>query len=132
MRYKFLDHTADLKFQAYGKMLNEVFENSALAITGTLYEKKVKQSKKLKIKAKGRDLEALMLKFLEELLFIYETRGFILGKIKVKISKNEKNLEADLLGEEIKGKTARHYIKAVTYNEMFVKKIKGKFVAQVV
>ena len=32
MKYKFLEHTADIMFEAYGKTLNELFENSALAI----------------------------------------------------------------------------------------------------
>ncbi len=132
MKYKFLPHTADLKFQAYGKNLNEVFENSALVFTSTIYDKKIKLNINKKIKVSGRDNEGLMLRFLEELLFLYETEGFILGKIKVKISKDEKNLDAEVFGEEKKGKTARHYIKAVTYNDMFVKKIGSKYVAQVV
>ena len=31
MKFKFLSHTADIKFQANGKTLNEVFKNSARA-----------------------------------------------------------------------------------------------------
>ena len=31
MKYKYLDHTADAKFQAFGKSLEEAFENAALA-----------------------------------------------------------------------------------------------------
>jgi SHS2 domain-containing protein len=32
---RFLEHTADTKFRAYGKNLNEVFENAALAFSET-------------------------------------------------------------------------------------------------
>src|SRR3989344_2162752 len=132
MKFKFLPHTADLKFEAYGKTLGEVFENSALALTNSLSEKKIKPVEKKKIKIKGRDLEALMFRFLEELLFLYEMKGFLISKAKVKISKDNKKLEADLDGEEKMEKTARHYIKAITYHDMFVKKIGKTWVAQIV
>lgn len=132
MKYKFIPHTADLKFQAYGKTLNSVFENSALALTSHLHEKKINPKKREFFLIKGVDLEALMFRFLEEILFLFETKRFLASKIKVKVAKDAKSLEVELHGEINKNKTARHYIKAVTYNDMFVKKIKGQFVAQVV
>ncbi len=36
MRFKYLDHTADVKFQAYGKDLTEAFENAVLATTNVI------------------------------------------------------------------------------------------------
>jgi len=132
MKYKFLPHTADIKFRAYGKTLNEVFENSALALNSAFYEGKVKALEKKKIKVKGRDLESLMFRFLEELLFLYETENFLTSKIKVKVSKDNKLLEAETFGEKPKSPKGRGDIKAVTYNDMFVKKIKDKWISQVV
>ena len=38
-RFKFLEHTADVKFQAFGNNLEEVFENSALRIGIRLHNK---------------------------------------------------------------------------------------------
>ena len=32
-KYEFLDHTADAKFRAYGKNLEQAFTNAALALT---------------------------------------------------------------------------------------------------
>src|SRR3989344_353579 len=132
MKYKFLPHTADLKFKAEGKTLNEVFENSALALTSALHEGNVKGKIRKSFKIEGYDLEAMMFRFLEEILFLFETKGFLLSKTKVKIDKERKSLEVELIGEEKKGKTARHYIKAVTYNEMFVKKVGKDWISQVV
>lgn len=132
MKYKFIEHTADLKFQAFGKTVNEVFENSALALTSHLHQYKIKPTVRETFKIEGVDLEAIMFRFLEEILFLFETEGFLMANAKVKISKDKKSLDVELLGEKVKEKTARHYIKAVTYNDMFVKKIKNQFVAQVV
>ena len=45
-KYKFLEHTADLKVQAFGKTLEEVFINSALAMKQAIAEDiKVKAQK---------------------------------------------------------------------------------------
>lgn len=131
MKFKFLSHTADVKFQAFGKTLNEVFENSGLALINVFYERKIKNLKSKKFKVKGKDLESLMYNFLEELLFLIET-GFLPSRIKVKINKDEKSLIAELAGDAIKNYKVRPDVKAITYNDMFVKKIKDKWISQVV
>ena len=132
--FKFLEHTADIKFQAFGKSLNECFENSALAMIYSQYDGKIKERIKKKIKVKGKDLENLLYNFLEEILFLIDTKEFLISKIKIKISKDKKNLEASLIGDEIKNYKLTWEVKAVTYNEMFVKHdLKNKkWVAQAV
>ena len=39
MKYKFLEHTADVKFRAYGNGLEEAFSNAALALKQTILGK---------------------------------------------------------------------------------------------
>ena len=43
--YKFIDHTADVMFEAYGSDLNELFENSGLALQELQVELKNVKSK---------------------------------------------------------------------------------------
>jgi SHS2 domain-containing protein len=131
--FKFLPHTADIKFQAYGKSLKEVFKNSAEAVFNSMYSGKVKSKDKIIIKIKGNDLESLMYNFLEEFLFLIDSKNFFLSKIKI-ISLDEKKFElkAEIYGDNVKNYKLNHDFKAVTYNEMFVKKIKGIWTAQVV
>lgn len=131
MKFKFFEHTADIKFRAFGQTLNEVFRNSALAFSNSMTEEKVKEKIVKKIKVSGRDKEALLYNFLEELAYLVDAKDFIISKVK-KISIKENKLEAELVGDKLKGYDIKVHIKAVTYNEMFVKKIKDKFVAQVV
>jgi len=53
MQYKFLPHTADAKFQAFGKTLEEAFKNAAYAMTDIITNhKKVKAKVKETIKIK--------------------------------------------------------------------------------
>ncbi len=126
-----MPHTADVKFQAYGKTLEEAFENSALALINRICDKKIKSVRKIKFKVKGKDLEALMYNFLEEFLYLIDSERFLASKIKVKI-KNKKEIETEVWGDNLKNYALDIHVKAVTYNEMYVKKQGDKWVAQVV
>jgi SHS2 domain-containing protein len=133
VKYKFLDHTADIKFQAYGKTIEEAFENSALAMLSDIYGKKVKETKKIKIKVKGGDFEGLLYNFLEEFLFLLDSKGFLACKVKkIKIDKKNFKLEAELFGDDAKNYGFTNTVKAITYNDMFVKNNNRKWVIQVV
>lgn len=132
MKFKFLEHTADIKFQAQGATIAKVFENSALALIKSMYDGKVKSKKKVKFKVEGKDLESLLYNFLEEFLFLFEAKGFLTSKIKVKISKDKKSLSAEVEGDDAKNYNIHTHIKAITYNEMFVKHHGKSWICQVV
>lgn len=131
VRFKFLKHTADIKFQAFGKTLEEVFENSALAMFKSMSDDSVKGKVVKKLEAKGHDNESLLYDFLEELLVLFDGENFILSKVKnLKIKDNK--VDAEVIGDDAGNYDIKNDIKAVTYNDMFVKKEKGEWVAQVV
>jgi len=137
MKYKFLEHTADIKFQAFGKTIEKAFENSAYALQEVITEKiKIKPVIKKKIEVEGRDKEALLYNFLEEFLFLLDSENFVLSKINKISIKEQDNKEYKLIAEVI-GDKARNYkftnnVKAITYNEMFVKKEGKVYICQVV
>ncbi len=132
-KFKFLEHTADIKFRAFGKSLEEVFENSALALKKILTEnKKVKSKIKKNIDVKGKDYESLLYNFLEEFLVLFDSEGFVLSEIKdIKIRKDLR-LKAKIIGDKAENYQISEHIKAITYNDMFVKKKDSEWVAQVV
>lgn len=135
-KYIFLEHTADAKFRAYGKTIEEAFSNAALAMFSVMAKtEKISPKIKKEIKATGADLKSLLYSFLEDLLFLMDSESFVLNKIKkIKIKKNKKfELSADAVGDIISDKYELHgEVKAVTYNEMEIKEEKGKFIVQVV
>ncbi|MEK6823438.1 MAG: archease [Nanoarchaeota archaeon] len=133
MKFKFLSHTADIKFRAFGNSLKEVFENSALALFNAIYSGKIKEEQKFKIKVQGHDLESLLYNFLEETLVLIDSKNFLPSKIRI-LRFNEKNfkIEAEIQGDDAENYQISMHVKAITYNEMFVKKIKNKFISQVV
>ncbi len=120
MRFRFLKHTADAKFRAYGSNINEVFENAGIAffelITNT---KKVKCVIKRELNINSEDLKSLLYDYLEELLYLYEVEGLVFSKFHVIIRNN--SLRAIVCGEHLNDKhQLRSNIKAVTYSEMIV------------
>ena|SRR3989344_3643499 len=132
MKYKFLKHTADVKYKSYGKTLNECFENSAVAMFKSMYPKKIKGELKKEIKVGGKNLESLMYSFLEELIILLDSEDFFLSDIKVKIDEKNLTLKAIVSGDYAKNYDISLQVKAVTYNEMSIRKINGNWVCQVV
>ena len=49
VKYKFLQHTADMKFQAFGKSLEECFSNASYALVEIITKDKIKPLIKNKI-----------------------------------------------------------------------------------
>ncbi len=133
MKYKFLPHTADAKFQAFGKTLEEAFSNAALAMFSIISEPdKIKPEIEKTIETQASNKESLLYNFLEELLFLLDSEGFFLNKIK-KIKIKDNQLTATILGDNDPSKYDLHgEVKAVTYSEMFIKKTKNKVTLQVV
>jgi len=131
MKFKFLEHTADIKFQAYGKTLDEVFENSLLAVSEYISRgNKIKTTKGKIIDVVGIDHESLLYNFLDEILYLIDAESFIPAKAKITI--RGFNLHAELYGDSTKNYKDLDHIKAATYAEMYIKKIDKGFEAQVV
>ena len=83
----------------------------------------------------GKDKEALLYSFLEEFLFLLDAEDFIVDKIKkikIEIKGKKFELQAEAFGDRASEYKFTNDVKAVTYNQMFVKKEKDKYVVQVV
>ena len=129
MSFKFLPHTADIKFQAFGKSLEECFKSASYALKQIISGGKVKNKISKKFSVKGKDKEALLYNFLEEFLFLFETKGFLLGKVtKIEIIDNGRDfkLRVVVLGDKVENYEIENHVKAITYNDMFVKMEKNK------
>ena len=129
MKYKYLEHTADVKFQAFGNTLEESFSNAGYAMINIISENKIKEKTNKKIKVTGVDKKALLYAFLEEILYLLNAEDFILSKI-TKIKIKDKKLTATLTGDKLKDYQLETDVKAVTYNEMFIKE--KPYIVQVV
>ena len=134
-KYKFIDHTADVMFEAYGENLNKVFENAALATFEVQCNlKKVERKVKKKIKLKNEDMEKLLFDFLEELIYLKDAKYLLFNKFKVKIDKEKGILTAEIEGEKIDPKKheLKTDVKAITLHKFELKKIKEGYKVRVI
>ena len=134
MGYKFLEHTADVKFQATGKTVEEAFTSAFEAMKETITKGvKVKSIEEKKIEIDGNDFESLLYKFLEEFLYLLDAENFLSSSIKkMKIDAGKFKLSAVISGDKASNYKFTNDVKAITYNKMFVKKDKNKFMIQAV
>ena len=122
-RYIFLEHTADAKFVAFGKTLEHAFINAALAVSSLMWDwNKIEPRIEYPIEVSGRDIEQMLVGFLEEVLFLLDTQGFLLGGVdKISISQEDQDyrLKAVFKGDSVQEKYSMFGdVKAITYNEM--------------
>lgn len=135
-KYRFLEHTADAKFQAFGDTLEEAFRSAALATASLMWDwKKIEKKIEIQVEVEGRDLKQLLSSFLEEILYLLGTKMFLLGcaeNVRIEKKGNLYILESLFKGD----KHSEKYkifgdVKAITYNEMKIEN-KGCFMVQVV
>lgn len=124
MKYEYFQTTADMGFNAYGKNLNEAFENAALAMFNIITDTdNVEPKSEITFEITSEDEVSLLYDYLEELLFHHETDFMLFSKFNVEIDDNL-HLKATISGEEINWD--RHErkteIKAITFHKMQVKK----------
>lgn len=140
-RYKFFDKTADAKFQAYGSTLEETFKNAQEAMMSLMYDvdelAENEFDKEIRdIIVEGNNLETLLYNFLEEIIFLMSAELVIglINKIQIIHKEDTYKLKAIIHGTQSINVESHGEIKAVTYNEMYVKfdEDTQKYVAQVV
>src|SRR3989344_5477976 len=138
-KYKILEDIAiaDIAIEAYGKNLDELFENSAYAIFEESADiKKIDAKEKKTIKLGAKNIGDLLFDFLSEILFLKDTYSMIFKKSSIKISKKTGgySINAELFGEKINAKKheLRNDIKAITLHMFSVEKTKEGYTALVV
>lgn len=131
-RFTFMEHTADVKFKAFGKSLEEVFESCALAFSEIISRgEKISGKKKRDLVVEGKDNEELLYGFLDELIYLLDAKDFVVKNAKVKVS--EGRVEAEVLGDLVDNYDDLDHVKAATFAEMYVREVaKDKWEAQVV
>jgi SHS2 domain-containing protein len=115
-KYEILEHKADLEIRAFGKTKEEFFLNTLLAMAESQKaEIKEKEEVKRKIRIESVDLEALLVDFLNEVLYLSQVNQEIYRKVKFK-KFTDVELEGELTGFKVE--RFGEDIKAVTHHNL--------------
>ena len=82
--FSFLDHTADVGIQATGADLKEAFANAAQGMMAWMTDlDRIEERDSRRVQAEAWDVEGLLVAFLNELNFIFETERFLFKRLEV-------------------------------------------------
>ena len=122
--FETFDHTADLGLVVKGKDLKMLFQNASDAMMQIMLKRgPVKNGKSMKISVHGSDLPDLMVRWLGEILYLFEGENKLVAQTKI-INITPTFLDAEI--QTIPFSPACHEvlceIKAVTYHQIEVKR----------
>jgi SHS2 domain-containing protein len=121
-KYRPISHTADVGWRIWGASLAELFENAAGALMATMTDRRLLRPRETRdIFVEAPDREALLVAWLNHLLYLYDVDGF-LGRDFQVLNLSPTSLEAQARGESYDpqrhvGKTA---VKAATYHRLAI------------
>lgn len=138
-KYKILENIAiaDVAFSSYGETLSQLFENSAEALISIVVDlKTVQDHLSQEIKLSNQKIDLLLFDFLNEIIFIRDTKGLIFSKFTAEIKKRKDSyeLKCKMTGEKINYSKHKFYtdVKAITLHMFYLKKINEGWEARVV
>lgn len=124
--FEYLEHTADVKFRAYGRTPEEMLENAALALFQSMVDlSTVRSERTWVVDLDAPDLDQLAYRWLSELIFLFETESSIFSRFRVSLKRNEEwRLKGEVGGEGIDlGRHAfENEVKAITLHEFQVRR----------
>jgi len=126
--YEILDHPSDVRVGAFGDTKEELFSNAMKGMNEVLKSVSLKKTANQRIIVNSFDLNALLVDFLSEVLYLIQANKEIYTD--VKFSKfSDKELEGELIGNKVE--SFGEDIKAVTYHDLKIEKKDGLFEATI-
>ena len=131
--YKLINHTGDIGIFVEGRNLKDLFSTAASGMSSQIIKtSKIRKRLKKKIVLDGENIEDLLVRWLNELLYLSE-KGYFFKDFKIE-KIQEKILSASIWGEKIDSTRLSLYqeIKAATYHQLEIKKNNDKWQATII
>lgn len=133
-RYELVEHTADIGVTVRAESIARLFEDAGYAMCDLITDAgAIRPEAKKKIEVEAQDYEELLVNWLGELLYIFDTRQLLLPHFEIH-EIDEKHLKAAARGERLNRDRheLRYDIKAVTYFGLKVLQQDDQWTASVV
>lgn len=137
MSYRLLDHTGDLGIQTRAATLDGLFVECLRAQTDCLTRlDRVEPRQSRKVSLTAPELPMLLVDFLSELIYLYETQGLVFanGELEIAEKAGKWSLDGRVTGEtfEIERHGLKTLLKAVTYHRLVVRPTTAGWQARVI
>jgi len=120
--YHILEHPSDLGIEASGRTVGEAFEQAALGLISVIAESEnIESLDERKVTVQAQDYENLLVKWLSEILYLYDGEDYLLKEAKVE-SISPRKLIARVSGEKYDPEKhkLKMDVKAVTYHQLSI------------
>jgi SHS2 domain-containing protein len=134
VKFRTIEHTADVGIEVDADSLADLFAGAAQAMFSIMVEPGgIEQKVERPVRLEASDIEELMFRWLNELIFFVSGEGLILSGFDV-TSVSDKALEAVVRGEPIDPEkhNLELEIKAATYHELEVRERDGCWFARAI
>jgi SHS2 domain-containing protein len=133
---RFLNHTADVGFALEAESLEGLFQGALEGLLRLMFQNPPQRGRRRRrVVLEAEDLETLLVRYLNELVYLIQTKGFVPAKARVRIFPKEGGfrLEATLLGEPSREAFGfQGEVKSATYHGLSVVQERGLWKAQVI
>jgi SHS2 domain-containing protein len=120
MNFELLDHPADIGFRVRAATLPELFVNSAQALVYLVLDpSRIESQQKFNLAARAGDYEALLVNWLNEVLYFIDSKRLALGSFEIS-RLDETQVECIARGEprDAVKHPPKLVVKAVTYHQL--------------
>lgn len=131
--FDIFDTTGDVGINIYGKSLTDIFEQAAIGLFSFITDlKKIKTNMSKNIEINADSYENLLINWLNELIFLFDTESFVGKKIEIK-ELTEKRLIAIIKGDffDEKKHSRGVLIKAATYHKLRLEEKNNGWIASI-
>ncbi len=121
-RFRVLEHTADIGFEAFGATQEEVFRNAGLALIDLIVDlKTIAPGEEIPLAVQGHDRAGLLVNWLSEILYWQDSSGWLFCDFEIEALENH-SLSARARGEKFDPlrHQAKLLVKAITYHQLAV------------
>ena len=125
MPYAQTGHTADLAIEVTAHTLEGLFTEAALALCDVMGARTGFFEESVACECKGVDREDLLVRWLQEILYLVEVRGFRVHGVRV-LTMETCRMHAEVEGAYAGGTLATE-VKAVTYHGLSIRQLDGEF-----
>jgi SHS2 domain-containing protein len=125
-KYEQLDISGDAGLRIRGKDLEDLFKNAAISMSGLITDtESIKKTEIKKVSLSSDSYESLLVLWLNELIFLFDTYGFIGTSFEVKIRKHSLNSQigGGIIDPEVN--ESRLLLKAATYHGLSLRRKSG-------
>lgn len=120
--YRILEHPSDMGIEALGSSMKEVFEYAALGLVSIIVDPAtIDPVEQRYVKLKGSDPENLLVKWLSEVLYLYDGQEFLVSDVTIErlTSCEPEAVATGETADECKH-SFKTDVKAITYHQLKV------------